>query len=142
MECAGLIVFLAPSLSSPLNIYFTNGIFIMRKTDKKLEKQLISSLTEVCETSLKAFNGFQWLTHQVNYSNFPKSLNIICVFDTNEHLNDFYKKDSTRELSALIQSKLFEVDITLKNAASHITYDTEENCQRSHGGKWVNRLNG
>ena len=45
----------------------------MRKTDKKLENTLIAALTEVCEAALEAFDGFQWLTHFVNYSHFPSS---------------------------------------------------------------------
>ena len=49
----------------------------MRKTDKKIDKQIISALTEVCDSALKAFTGFEWLTHRVNYTNFPKSLKIM-----------------------------------------------------------------
>jgi len=51
----------------------------MRKTDKKLDNQLIKLLTEVCETALEDFSGFQWLTHIVDYSNFPKSLKVIPI---------------------------------------------------------------
>ena len=51
----------------------------MRKTDKKMDNQLRHVLTEVCEVALKDINGFQWLTHVVNYSNFPKSLQVVCV---------------------------------------------------------------
>ena len=35
----------------------------MRKSDKKIENQLRLTLTDVCETALKRFNGFEWLTH-------------------------------------------------------------------------------
>ncbi|MFT2112096.1 Fis family transcriptional regulator [Marinomonas sp. 2405UD68-3] len=112
----------------------------MRKTDKKIEKQLIASLTDVCEISLKAFTGFQWLTHFVHYSNFPKSLNVVCVFDTNDNLAAFLEAGKRQELSAIIQTKLCEIGINLKNASQHISYDTEENCQKSHNGKWADRF--
>lgn len=75
----------------------------MRKSDKKVENQLRIALTEVCEAALKNGNGFQWLTHQVNYSNFPKSLQVICVFDINESLARFMKTTSCQELGSLIQ---------------------------------------
>jgi len=46
----------------------------MRKTDKKRDNTLRLALTEVCDIALKDIAGFQWLTHCVNYSNFPQSL--------------------------------------------------------------------
>ena len=60
----------------------------MRKSDKKLDNQLRLVLTDVCETALKEVEGFQWLTHVVNYSNFPQSLRVVCVFDTNENFDE------------------------------------------------------
>ena len=45
----------------------------LRKTDKKIENQLILVLTAVCETALKEIDGFQWLTHLVEYTDFPNS---------------------------------------------------------------------
>lgn len=112
----------------------------MRKTDRKIDNQLRLVLTDVCEITLKEINGFQWLTHLVNYSNFPKSLKVVCVFDTNENLAYFMSKDSKKELTSLIQVKLHEVDIKVKNIIDHILYDTEENCEKEHNGKWADRL--
>ena len=54
----------------------------MKKTDKKMDNHIRRVLTDVCETSLKDINGFAWLTHTVNYAQFPQSLKVICVFDT------------------------------------------------------------
>ncbi|WP_191601196.1 Fis family transcriptional regulator [Marinomonas algicola] len=111
----------------------------MRKTDKKRENQIRMALTEVCEASLKSFSGFQWLTHLVDYSHFPNSLNVVCIFDTNDHLDRFMVTQQ-QELAHLIQKKLFEIDVVLKKIDSHITYDTEEKCQQYHNGKWAERL--
>ena len=82
----------------------------MRKSDKKLENKLREVLTEVCETALKRFDGFEWLTHETNYKNFPNSLRITCVFDTNTNLDLFRASSASTELSRLIQKKLFEID--------------------------------
>ena len=111
----------------------------MRKTDRKVENKLRLVLTEVCETALKEFTGFQWLTHLVNYAKFPETLKVVCVFDTNENLTNFMATKNNLEMSALIQTKLVEKGISLKNMANHITYDTEENCEKNHNGKWTNR---
>lgn len=112
----------------------------MRKSDKKIENTIRIALTEVCDKALKDFNGFEWLTHLVNYNNFPNSLKVICIFDTNENLTRFIKNNNDHELGSLIQKKFFEMDINLKNTSHHISFDTEEECQRKHKGKWVDRL--
>ncbi len=112
----------------------------MRKSDKKLENKLREVLTEVCETALKRFDGFEWLTHETNYKNFPNSLRITCVFDTNTNLDLFRASSASTELSRLIQKKLFEIDVNLTSMAKHLSYDTEENCKHSHDGNWAMRL--
>jgi hypothetical protein len=112
----------------------------MRKSDKKIENQLIITLTDLCDTALKNLTGFEWLTHLVNYNNFPASLKIICVFDTNDNLSNFTNSQSCHELGILIQKKLFEIDVNLTNISKQIAYDTEENCLKSHNGEWADRL--
>lgn len=114
----------------------------MRKTDKKIDNQLRLVLTEVCETALKEVEGFQWLTHLVNYSVFPKSLKVVCIFATNENLADFLSLSnaSRTDLESLIEAKITQLGLKMKNVTEHIAYDSEENCQREHNGKWADRL--
>ena len=61
----------------------------MKKTDKALENTIVKVLTHVCEQSLKEINGFQWLTHLVNYKDFPRSLTVICIFETQDKSSQF-----------------------------------------------------
>lgn len=110
----------------------------MRKTDKKIDNQLRDILTDVCDDALKEFTGFQWLTHVVNYANFPNSLKVICVFDTNLNLNSFMSATDRNVLTILIKKKLFEINIDINS--NHILFDTEENCTKSNNGKWADRL--
>jgi hypothetical protein len=112
----------------------------MRKTDKKIDNQLRLVLTDVCEIALKDINGFQWLTHVVDYSNFPKSLKVVCVFDTNKNLSVFMTQKSNSELTTLIQAKLNEACVKVKDVTDHIFYDTEQNCEKEHHGQWAARL--
>ena len=112
----------------------------MRKTDKKIDNQIRAKLTDVCELALKEYSGFQWLTHLVNYSNFPKSLQVICVFDSNESLAKFKAGNSEQILLALIEKNLIQLNINLNNIKKHIRFDTEENCIKSHNGNWAKRL--
>jgi hypothetical protein len=113
----------------------------MRKTDKKIDNQICAVLTDVCETALEKFEGFEWLTHLVNYSSFPKSLKVVCVFDTNDNLASFMTDDNIHVLSKLMQKKLFSIGVNIGDMTSHIQFDTEQNCTEKDGGKWSDRLN-
>lgn len=112
----------------------------MRKTDKKTENQLRIALTDVCEIALEEFTGFQWLTHLVNYADFPKSLQVVCIFDTNDNLNSFTAACSHQSLNTLIQRRLLEMGLNINNINNHVSYDTEENRDKHDNGKWADRL--
>ena len=98
----------------------------MRKSDKKIENLLISSLKSACEDALGVYEGFEWLTHTVNYQKYPDSLQIVCVFDTNENLSKTIRKDNGDEFKALIGAKLLLGGVQLKNVEKHIEFDSEE----------------
>lgn len=112
----------------------------MRKTDKKIDNQLRIGLTDVCEIALKQINGFQWLTHTVNYTHFPQSLTFVCVFQSNEQLLVFKASDAEKLLINLIEKKLNDIGVKLKRVANHILYDSEENCAKVDQGNWAKRL--
>ncbi len=113
----------------------------MRKTDKKIDNQIRVVLTEVCDKALEEVLGFQWLTHLVNYENFPKSLKVICIFDTNKNLNDFLaNKKSKNLLIKAIEQHLQKVSVKMKNMTDHLSFDTEEKCETEHQGNWAKRL--
>ncbi|WP_440875965.1 Fis family transcriptional regulator [Thalassotalea sp. PLHSN55] len=112
----------------------------MRKSDKKLDNQLTKALTQVCESALKDINGFNWLTHLVNYNNFPKSLKIVCVFDSDESLKNYLHSSAKETIQSAINAQFKCLDIKLSNIKAHILYDTEEQCLNQHQGHWGNRL--
>lgn len=98
----------------------------MRKTDKKIDNQLRNVLTEVCEIALNEYEGFQWLTHSVNYKQFPQSLKIILVFNNKAALDSLKVEGLDTALNRLIQLKLFEVNIIIRDLSRQITYQTSE----------------
>lgn len=112
----------------------------MRKTDKKIDKALTKALTELCENALENIEGFQWLTHQVNYSNFPKSLKITCVFDTNERVKMLLNSRDESCLIIQVSSICKQLNIALKNISAHVEFDSEECCDIEHQGNWALRL--
>ncbi len=108
----------------------------MRKTDKKIDKAIRQALTEVCEIAQEHYDGFQWLTHFVNYHKFPSSLSVVCIYNRNEELEN----TDVQGLLSLINEKLAATDIILKNINRHVTFDTEENCFNENSGHWNERF--
>ncbi|MFD2178247.1 hypothetical protein [Veronia pacifica] len=108
----------------------------MRKTDKKRENALRTVLTDVCEIAQREYRGFEWLTHLVNYENFPRSLKIICIFNTNADL----EQADTSALSELIRENLASIEVKIKDINQHVRFDTEEMCEYENNGKWNERL--
>ena len=112
----------------------------MRKTDKKIDNQLRLGLTDVCEAALKDISGFQWLTHTVNYANFPQSLTLVCVFKNNDQLSAFLESGHKKLLTTLIDNKLKDIGINLTQITHHLKYDSEENCTNMINCNWAHRL--
>ncbi|CAA0125599.1 Uncharacterised protein [BD1-7 clade bacterium] len=110
----------------------------MRKTDKKIDNAIIAALTETCETAKETYTGFQWLTHFVNWSAFPKSLVVVCIFDTNSHLSNA----DVSGFRATVKHQLSLINIHIGDANKQIRFDTEENCDLHHNGNWDNRFSG
>ena len=75
------------------------------KTQKKIDNNIRLALTDACEQLLDTIPGFQWLTHQANYSNFPASLLITCVFDTRESQQHAAENGGTKDMQKFIQAK-------------------------------------
>lgn len=113
----------------------------MRKSDKKIDRLLCKYLTQVCEKAKDNISGFIWLTHTVNYSCFPQSLYILCVFDTNSALKQYRESKHSSMLEQLIYTALNNVDVKITQNKSMVGFDTQENCDLEHDGNWNRRLN-
>ncbi|MBQ0721170.1 MAG: Fis family transcriptional regulator [Gammaproteobacteria bacterium] len=112
----------------------------MKKTDKKIEKAITQALTEVCGVALDEVAGFEWLTHIVNYSRFPGSLSVVCIFATDSDLTRALLAKHDDFLRSLIADKLSAVGIVMKDMARQVSFDSEEACAAEHGGRWQERL--
>ncbi len=112
----------------------------MKKTDKKRDKQICLALTKACEVAKQQVQGFQWLTHLVNYAQFPGSLSIVCIFDTKEELAEARQQMKDQLIIALIKTELECISINFKEINRHVSFDTEEACDAEHNGNWSKRF--
>ncbi len=110
------------------------------KTQKKIDNNIRIALTSVCEKALDEVSGFEWLTHQANYTNFPASLLITCVFSTDEALTLAHQEEHTAGLQKAIQASLLKVGVKFKSLPRQVVFDSEEACQREDGSDWAQRL--
>ncbi|EDP57871.1 hypothetical protein [Vibrio sp. AND4] len=99
----------------------------MRKSDKKVENLIRSVLTEVCEDTLKGYDGFLWVSHTVKFSSFPHSLEIVCVFETEQDRADFLLGEGQQHVSTAIQKAFDQAGVQLKNVGKQIRYDIKQN---------------
>ena len=112
----------------------------MKKTHKKIDNTLRQPLTRVCEIALENVAGFKWLTHQADYENFPRSLKVTCIFDTQQNQRQAQDQHKHAYLCDLINQALLKENIKLPNINGQVSFDSEERCDSQHGGNWALRL--
>lgn len=106
----------------------------------RMERRLIKALTRACEDAKPEIPGFTWLTHEVDYQRFPESLMITWVFDTDANLANAFKNNDRLRIQELTAEALADAGVDVDDVAQHLDLDSEEACQRTHGGNWQRRL--
>jgi hypothetical protein len=96
------------------------------KTQKKMDNNVRLALTEACEQFLDDVSGFQWLTHQTDFNNFPASLLITCVFDTDQSRQQACENGDSSKMQNVIQALLLRIGLKLKAPKQQVIFDSEE----------------
>ena len=97
----------------------------MNKTDKKREKSIIQGLTRVCDITKNEIDGFEWLTHTIDYDYFPNSLMVHCIFTSDVSIKQVIDSGQDETIFKLICDELVLIDINFKDISSHVTFDTK-----------------
>ena len=112
----------------------------LSKTNQKIDNNVCKALTIACEHSLHEVKGFVWLTHRANYTNFPASLVVTCVFERQTDIDEMKEQHQDEQLQHNIQKHLLKVGVVLKNVKHQVRFDSEEACRVQHQGDWPARL--
>jgi len=112
----------------------------LNKTSQKIDNNICKALTIACESSLHEVPGFVWLTHRANYTNFPASLVITCVFELESEIEVMKEQQQDDLLRNAILKQLVKVGVVVKNIKQQIHFDSEEACLKHHQGEWPKRL--
>ncbi|WP_419709682.1 hypothetical protein [Pseudomonas sp. NFX224] len=105
----------------------------------RIERRLITTLTEACEIAKSEIKGFVWLTHTADLNALTETLKVTWVFETlaDKKLAQASAKARIYELTAIA---LFEANIDVTPSDHSVRLDSEEECLRTHGGDWQRRL--
>ncbi|NCP65275.1 MAG: Fis family transcriptional regulator [Paraglaciecola sp.] len=112
----------------------------VKSTVQKLDDNVVKALTKVCEEAKQKVVGFDWITHRADYSNFPNSLVITCVFVGEQDVNQAKVDKQDVYLRQLIHRQLLKAGILLKDPRRNVFFDSEEACAKGHQGNWAARL--
>ncbi|WP_248749252.1 hypothetical protein [Pseudomonas sp. MWU15-20650] len=113
-----------------------------QRDNARLERRLITTLTDACETAKAEIPGFDWLTHTVDYAAFAQSLRVTWVFDTRANKDHALASGAGQRMEELTAAALCDADVAPVNMERCIRFDSEEACNAQHGGDWRRRLAG
>ncbi len=105
----------------------------------RMERRLMTTLTEACETAKSEIKGFTWLTHTADLNALAQTLKVIWVFETLAD-RQLAQADAKARIFELTAIALTEADIDLKLTDRNVRFDSEQECQSSQGGDWQKRL--
>lgn len=83
--------------------------------------------------------AFAWLTHTAELDALAQTLRVTWVFESLADKTVAQAKAKARifELTAVA---LYGADLDVKASDQTVRFDSEEECQRIHGGDWQKRL--
>lgn len=111
-----------------------------KRQQAAMERLLAATLTQACEAAKAEIIGFSWLTHEVDYAAFPASLVVAWIFDTQAHKEQALAAGQGARMIELTACALGEAGVHLEPLASHVFFDSEEQCRRINAGDWAQRL--
>jgi hypothetical protein len=113
---------------------------LSKRDSARIERRLVAALTDACETAKSEIPGFDWLTHTVNYADFPRSLHITWVFDTRANKDHALATGLDARIRELTTTALHAAEIPPVALERCVQLDSEEDCQARHNGNWRLRL--
>ena len=113
---------------------------LSKRDQAHIERRLVATLTEACETAKAEIVGFCWLTHEIDSDLCPSSLRRCWVFDTQATKDQGLATGQGYPTVELTAVALSEADVRVSPVAAHVQFDSEEQCQRANAGNWQQRL--
>lgn len=81
-----------------------------------------------------------WLTHEGDRNLSAGNLHVVWVFDTQASLAHALETGQGKRMYELTSKAFSDANIAVTAAEAHVSFDTEEACQRHNSGNWQARL--
>ncbi len=98
-----------------------------------IERELIRTLTDACETAKSEIVGFQWLTHDVDYQRFPESLLVTWMFDSEASKARALTSADKARMLALTLAAFEAVGISVARINEHVAFSVEQPARGKRG---------
>ncbi|VXC66928.1 conserved hypothetical protein [Pseudomonas sp. 8Z] len=98
-----------------------------------IERELIRTLTNACETAKSEIVGFQWLTHEVDYEQFPQSLVVTWMFDSEANKARALASPDKARMQVLTLAAFAEVGISVANIDKHVVFAVQAQTRGARG---------
>ena len=98
---------------------------LSKREQAHIERRLIATLTEACETAKAEIVGFCWLTHEVDYQRFPASLRVTWVFQDQAQLDRALASGEGERMLELTAVALREAEVAFQQIATHVQFACE-----------------
>ncbi len=66
--------------------------------------------------------GFEWLTHTIDYDDFPNSLMVHCIFTSGVSIKQVIDSGQDETIFKLIRDELVLIDINFKDISNRVTF--------------------
>lgn len=113
----------------------------LTRNHSRIDRELTRGLTGACEQAKGEIIGFEWLTHQADYSRIPYRLVVTWIFDSEANRLAASGGGNNATIQALTVAAIQQSGIGLSNVTFTVALDSEERCATLHGGDWRSRLN-
>ncbi len=105
---------------------------LTRREQAHLERRLIQSLTEACETAKAEIPGFEWLTHTIDHADPGASVRVTWVFDSEASRLAALAAGQQQRMVEFTAMALREAGIRPTAIERQVVTDSEE-ARRRHG---------
>ena len=118
--------FIHDTLAALFNTRYFTAMSLTKREQAHIDRRLIQTLTEACETAKAEIAGFEWLTHTVDYARLSASLRVIWVFDSEASRLAALAAGHGQRMIDFTAMALAEAGLPLAAVDRHVFFDSEE----------------
>lgn len=98
---------------------------LKKNEHSKIERRLSRALRAACKVAENEVSGFAWVTHAVDYKEYPDTLMVTWVFDSPASLREAMENGVHDRLCTLTAEAFAKSGVRIEDATPHVRFDHE-----------------